>query len=214
MNKLKNRVLFFLVMRLVSGNALAQNKTASFNTAITISHATHIHRLTKDSIIVITGSTYKYTVDTPEDKGLVSINTSVLQLLSQIRSQNGSIQQYSIVDGNGHVKNEGDIESGDMLRVKSANGKATKMYHLGIEQGAIGGRLYLQKKALTINTNSALTLYFTAGQRTPNATVKIYIPAGITITEDNTTVNVIGRGDVILKGLASQSIGRDRKSVV
>jgi len=73
---------------------------------------------------------------------------------------------------------------------------------------AINGRLRLEKKELTVNTHSDLALYFTAGQRTPNATVKVYIPKGITITEDNTTVNVIGRGGVKLRDLAKQSIGR------
>src|SRR4030095_16641461 len=76
------------------------------------------------------------------------------------------------------------------------------------EPMAIKGSLNLGQKERTINTNSELTLYFTAGQRTPNTTVKVYIPGGITITEDNTTENVIGRGAVKLKDLATQSIGR------
>src|SRR5687768_18082530 len=210
MQNLKNLVsLVFITFGCVSGTALAQeNKSSSFNTEIIAGNSTHIGRITKDSIIVISGSTYMYTVDTPEDNGLVSIKTSVPQLLSQIHSKNGSILQYSISDKNGNAKKEGDIESGDKLVVKSANGKASKTYNLGIMPGAIGGQLRLEKKELTVNTHSDLALYFTAGQRTPDATVKIYIPAGITITENNTTVNVIGRGDVTLKGLATQSIGR------
>src|SRR5688572_4567446 len=210
MQNLKNLVLLGIItIGSVSGTLHAQkNNNSSFNTEITAGNSTHIGRITKDSIIVISGSTHMYTVDTTEDNGIVIIKTRVSQLLSQIRYKNGSILQYSISDKNGNAKKEGDIESGDKLVVKSANGKASKTYHLGIMQGAIGGQLRLEKKALTVNTDSDLALYFTAGQRTPNATIRIYIPAGITITEDNTTVNVVGRGDVTLKGLATQSIGR------
>ena len=70
------------------------------------------------------------------------------------------------------------------------------------------GVLRLERNAITVNSVQDLILYFTAGQRTPNATVKIYLPAGIDVRMDNTTVNVIGRGDVKLKDLATQSMGR------
>src|SRR5205085_2392212 len=53
-----------------------------------------------------------------------------------------------------------------------------------------------------------IVLYFTAGQKSPNTTVRIFLPEGVDITPDNTTVNVIGRGDVKLSGLATQSMGR------
>lgn len=39
-------------------------------------------------------------------------------------------------------------------------------------------------------------------------TVTIRVPEGIDVTLDNTTVNVIGRGEVILRDLHKQSIGR------
>jgi hypothetical protein len=73
---------------------------------------------------------------------------------------------------------------------------------------AVGGQLRLEKNELTVNTTKDITLFFTAGQRTPNTTVRIYLPEGINVTGDNTTVNVIGRGDVKLKDLATQSMGR------
>jgi polygalacturonase len=73
---------------------------------------------------------------------------------------------------------------------------------------AIGGELRLEKNKITARTSNNVTLYFTAGQRSPNATVRIYLPEGINVTGDNTTVNVIGRGDVKLKDLATQSMGR------
>ena len=171
-------------------------------------NSTHIGRITNDSIIVITGTTYSFTVDTPEDSGLVSTNTTVKQLLSQIKSKDGSAQQYLVTDKDGNKKDEGYLLNGDKLIVTSQDGKTKKTYNIATGPMAINGQLRLEKKELTVNTNSDLTLYFTAGQRSPNATVKIFIPKGITITEDNTTVNVIGRGVVKLKDLATQSIGR------
>ena len=73
MQNLKNLVLLvFITIGCVSGTVLAQkNNNSSFNTEIIAGNSTHIGRTTKDSIIVINGSTYMYTVDTPEDKGLV-----------------------------------------------------------------------------------------------------------------------------------------------
>jgi polygalacturonase len=167
--------------------------------------AQYVGRITNDSIIVITGSTYSYTVDTPENEGLISIKTEVRQLLAEIRSKHGSAQ-YKVINKDGVIKETGELVTGDRLIVTS--GKASKTYHIATSRMAIGGQLQLEKKALTVGTSSDLILYFTAGQRTPNATVKIYLPAGIEVTGDNTTVNVIGRGAVKLNDLATQSIGR------
>jgi polygalacturonase len=171
-------------------------------------NATHIAAITKDTVVVVTGSTYRFTVDTPEDQGLVSTRTNVTQLLQQIASTDGSVQQYRITDKEGNTKKEGDIISGDRLEVTTQHGKATKIYHLLVRPMALSGTLDLQQSTLTANTVKDLVLYFTAGQRSPDATVTISLPAGIDVTLDNTTVNVIGRGDVTLKNLPAQSIGR------
>lgn len=193
----------------ISLTAIAQKPTAQkFSAEISTKNATHIASITNDKIIVITGSTYAFTVDTHADSGLVSTRTSVTQLLSQITSKDGSAQQHNISSKEGNIKTEGELISGDQLVVTSQDGKIKKTYAIVVEAMAVSGQLRLEKKQLTVNTNSSLTIYFTAGQRTPNATVKIFIPAGITITDDNTTVNVIGRGAVKLKDLATQSIGR------
>ena len=179
------------------------------STEITLGkNATHIARVTSDSLIVVTGSTYSFTVDTPEDQGLVSTRPNVKQLLEQITSKDGSKQKYEITDKNGLTKNEGSVEIEDRLIVISQDGKTKKTYTIGVKSMAIGGQLRLQKETLTVNTATDLILYFTAGQRSPNTTVRIYLPAGIDITLDNTTVNVIGRGDVKLNDLATQSMGR------
>src|SRR5688572_13096039 len=207
----RNKIIFLVLMvhAFASISIVAQKPVAPKSSAeINPNNSTHIARITNDSIIVITGSTYSFTVDTPEDSGLVSTHTTVKQLLSQIKSKDGSVQQYSVSGKDGNKKDEGYLLTGDKLIVTSPDGKTMKTYSIASVPMAIGSSLQLEKEELTVNTNSDLTLYFTAGQRTPNATVKICIPKGITITEDNTTVNVIGRGAVKLKDLATQSIGR------
>jgi polygalacturonase len=170
--------------------------------------ATHIARITKDTIVIVSGSTYRFTVDTPEDQGLVSTKIDIAGLLLQLISRDGSPQQYKLTDKNGIIKNEGDIMSGDRFVVSTKDGKTGKSYYILVKDMALSGRLELVQKNITVNTKKELTLYFTAGQRSPDATVHIYLPAGINVTMDNTTVNVIGRGDVRLKDLATQSIGR------
>jgi polygalacturonase len=171
-------------------------------------NATHVVRINQDTLVVVTGSTYMYTVDTPLDQGLVSTNASAAQLPSEIVSKDGSAQKYNVTDKDGAAKNDGAVVTGDHLVVTSADGKATKTYHIVTQSMALTGRLTLDRNEITVNTKRNLTLYYTAGQRSPDATVKIYLPAGINATLDNTTVNVIGRGDVKLKDLSTQSIGR------
>lgn len=75
-------------------------------------------------------------------------------------------------------------------------------------QGALPARLNLDRKELTVKTPGELTLDFYAGQRSPMTSVAIRIPDGIDMTLDNTTINVIGRGEVLLRHLPQQSIGR------
>jgi polygalacturonase len=210
MNKPKKALFLVLIIHACTSiNITAQKPATSRSSAeIILNNSTHIARITRDSIITIIGSTYSFTVDTPEDSGLVSTNTTVKQLFSQIKSKDGSAQQYLITDKDGNKKEEGYLLNGDRLTVTSQDSKTKKTYNIAAVPMALSSRFQLEKKELTANTNSDLALYFTAGQRSLNATVKIFIPKGITITEDNTTVNVIGRGAVKLKDLATQSIGR------
>jgi len=162
----------------------------------------------KDTIIVIDGTTFSYTVDSPEDQGLVSTKPTIRQLLQEIHSKNGSAQQYQVTDKLGNPKQEGPLLTGDHLTVTAENGKAVKTYNIITSPLAISGQLYLKNNKITVHTNTDLTLFFTAGQRTPDATVKIILPPGIKVVSENTTVNVIGRGEVKLKDLATRSIGR------
>jgi polygalacturonase len=206
----KPLLLIFIALGCISvpATGLTDNK-AGFSAEITAGkNATHIGGIKGDTLVVIAGSTYSFTVDTPEDQGLVSTKTDVAALLLQVSAQDGSIQKYQVTGKDGVAKNEGDILTGDRLVVTSQDSKASKTYTIVVRAMAIGGQLRLQQQEVTVNTSRDLTLFFTAGQRSPNATVKIYLPAGIMATMDNTTVNVIGRGDVKLSALGTQSIGR------
>ncbi len=171
-------------------------------------HSPHVAFIEKDTIVLVSGSTMMFTVDTPEDHGLVKTDISVEQLAGEIASTDGSAQKYRLFDKAGSVKQKGLIQTGDRLVVTSEKGTASKSYYIKVMPMALKGRLQLQNNSITVNTGKELILYYTAGQRSPDATVKIYLPKEINVTMDNTTVNVIGRGEVKLSGLASQSIGR------
>jgi polygalacturonase len=188
---------------------VANGQTQRVGTRITFGkNARNIARITNDSLVLSSGTTYLFTVDTPEDQGLVSTKVSVNDLPGQLASADGSVQKYTITDQTGTAKTTGDIQTGDRLVVSMSTGTHPKTYYIAVKPMALSGRLSLDHTAITANASRDVVLYFTAGQRSPDATVKIYIPAGITVTMDNTTVNVIGRGDVKLSGLATQSIGR------
>lgn len=163
----------------------------------TVVNAQHIVRSDSDSVVVVTGSTYKFSVDTHEDSGLVSTATTVQDILREIR---GFLMK--VTDSSGKEKKEGSLITGDRLVAGSVSTP------IGVRRMALGGTLNVVTEYITVNTNTSITLQYTAGQRTPNATVRIHIPAGINVTGDNTTVNVIGRGAVKLNELATQYIGR------
>lgn len=208
MNKTLLLIFVALSCIVMPAAALTGGKTR-FTAEITAGkNATHIGRISGDTLVVVAGTTYSFTVDTPEDQGLVSTKTDVAGLLQQVSAKDGSTQQYQLTGKDGAAKTEGEIQNGDRLVVTSQDGRTSKTYTIVVKAMARGGQLRLAQEEITVNTSRDLTLYFTAGQRSPGATVKIYLPAGITPTMDNTTVNVIGRGDVKLSGLAMQSVGR------
>ncbi|HET6996322.1 MAG TPA: endopygalactorunase [Chitinophagaceae bacterium] len=202
-----SKYLLQTLIIIVAGFSAAGQTSETRNYAeVTVNNSTHIARITKDSLVVITGSTYAFTVDTHPDSGLVSTRTTTKQLLAEIRAKDGSVQQYRITTKDGSSK-DGELSNGDRLIVSTFGGQK-KTYAIAIQPMAVGGQLNLEKQALTVNTVSDLILYFTGGQRTPDATIRIRMPKGIIVTSENTTVNVIGRGDVKLKDLPMQSIGR------
>ena len=195
----KTFVAVILVLRIATQHAIAQTVIESAKNS---PHVAYIHN---DTLALVTGTTYQYTVDTPEDKGLVATDATVAQLLSEIASKDGSILHYSVTNKDGVLKNEGLASTGDHLVLE---GESTRIFQIITRKMALTGRLWFERNAITVNTKTNLTLYFKAGQRTPDATVTINLPRGIDVTMDNTIVDVIGRGDVKLKDLASQSIGR------
>ena len=195
-----------LVLCTLAGYWLAVQAGGKPGTGIqAASDARHILRMSGDTLVVASGSTYAFTVDTHPDSGLVSTRPTVPQLLSQLTAQHNEAR-YALADKNGAPKTDGPVETGDRLKVTT--GKSSSVFYILVRPAALSGRLQLERNAVTQNIRSSITLYFTAGQRSPAATVNIRIPAGIIVTPDNTIINVIGRGDVKLKDLATQSIGR------
>jgi len=79
---------------------------------------------------------------------------------------------------------------------------------VGLKRAALRGRLSLETRERTVGAENDIILHFYAGQRSPMAEVFITIPKEIRITPENTFINVIGRGEVSLKELPKQSIGR------
>ena len=168
--------------------------------------ATHVAGIDGSTIVVATGSTYSFTVDTPEDKGLVSTTPSVKELVRQlVPDDNGA--RLTVKGKDTTEKTEAPVENGDQVIITGADG-STKTYSIALKPLALTGRLELEQDTVTVNTTRDVTLRFTAGQRAAKATVKFTLPPGVTASLDRTTVNVIGRGDVPLGGLAKQSMGR------
>lgn len=207
MKRIKISLLFFVLSCNIAMPVLGQkinNKKAS--PEIIGKNSLHIARITNDTIVLVSGSTYSFTVDTHQDSGLISTTATVNQLLREITSKDGSIQQYQVVDAAG-VKKDAVLTTGDQLVVSAADG-STKKYYIFTKRLALNSQLRIEKKECTVKSLTDVILSFTAGQRTPNATVKIIFPAGISVSQENTWINVIGRGDVLLKNLPLQSIGR------
>ncbi|AWI10257.1 endopygalactorunase [Ereboglobus luteus] len=162
----------------------------------------NIASVTGDTITLITGTTYSFTVDSQRDEGLVSTAATVAQLAKQL-APSGKI---TITRAGKKLDDADTPAAGDTLVIA---GKPKRTLAIKTTEAALAGSLTLHRESITAGAApSEITLDFTAGQRTPNATVAFEIPAGINVTMDNTFVNVIGRGEVPLSGLATQSIGR------
>ena len=170
-------------------------------------NAAQVADISKDSIIITSGSTYAFTVDTPADSGLVNTIPDVRALLQQLEPAPNTMAAIESADGS--LRTGGHINEGDQLVLKDAsNGSVLKRYYLHLQPLAMNGSLRLLRSTITAGIKTDLELSFTAGQRSPNTTVRIFIPADIPISLDNTTINVIGSGDVLLRDLHKQSIGR------
>ncbi|MCD2422606.1 endopygalactorunase [Niabella pedocola] len=157
-----------------------------------------------DTLQIVSGSTYAFTVDTPEDGGLVSTTPSVADLMTDIQNESG---RYTVYTSDGKPKTSGTISTGDRLKADEPGGSARTLI-IKLVPKALGGQLIAEGENRTVNTTSDLTLFYTAGQRSPNATVTISLPDGVKASMLHTTVNIIGRGDVPLKDLEQHSTGR------
>ncbi|MBA4198124.1 MAG: endopygalactorunase [Chitinophaga sp.] len=203
------KILFTLLAGIPFTNLCAEKLSGSSVTVITAAvDAVQVIRISSDTIVLVKGSTFRFTTDTPEDKGRVSTSPGFIELISQLRASDGSKQQYLLLDKFGNTKKDSIVETGDQLKVIAEDGISARRYYINLMPAALNGRLELQQFAITANTKKDIKLFYTAGQRSPDAIVHIYIPSGINVTMNNTTVNVIGRGAVPLGGLATQSIGR------
>lgn len=164
----------------------------------------YISRQSNDTIYLVTGTTYLFDVDTPENEGLKSTTPSVKDLLSDL-SRNLLIG--SILTPGGLTKKDGTIVSGDQLLVHSKDGMVKK-YLIALRREALKGMLHVEHAQLTFDTKEDLVINYTTGQRSPNTTIVITLPRGLTTGTGNIFVNIIGRGEVLLQQLEQQSVGR------
>lgn len=208
MKNIHRKSLFFgVLLCLFAGNSLAQ--LASSCTEIYLkSSSSGLGGISGDTLVVASGSTYSYTVDTAEGDGLVPTGLTADKLSGQIQSKDGSVQHYTVTADDGQTPRSGDLKTGDLLWVTAENGKSSKKYFIQLRPMAVGGTLELVRNAMTANVSGDLILKYNVGQRTPDATVSISIPAGISVAKENILLNVIGRGKVKLDELEHQSIGR------
>src|SRR5262249_662259 len=134
-----------------------------------------------ETLVVPVGTTQSFTVDTPEDKGLVSTKPDVTALLADLASRLGADKNYRVLGADGAEKLQGEIVAGDRV-IATAADSAQRTFVVELKPLALPGRLQLEREAITVNTPRALTLYFTAGQRSPDATVRVFLPAGVEAT--------------------------------
>jgi len=119
-------------------------------------------------------------------------------IVTQLESSNGTAQTYKITNPAGTEKTTALPGTGDKLIVVSEDGGSTRAYDIKVETAALSGRLDVVRGPSTAGTAKELVLAYHAGQRTPEAEVTINLPPGVDATLDNTYVNLIGRGEIVL----------------
>ncbi|PTT03483.1 endopygalactorunase [Pedobacter sp. HMWF019] len=164
-------------------------------------------QIKRDTIVLAKGTTYRFTVDTPEELGLVSAGADVHGLFQVLNVKGDLLPGFIARNNRGEIKTGTELFTGDRLQVKSKNGEA-KTYFIEVKKMALDGQLVLDTTEMTRGTKGDVLFSYTAGQRSPDARVKFYIPSDLGVTLENTSVNVIGRGFVKLKDLSTQSVGR------
>lgn len=206
---MKYRIIFAFLFCLLSGNVLfisALNSTELFPTLIPSYKAKNVIMVRNDTIFLVRGTTYAYTVDTPVDEGLVRTDLKVESIKQQLEITGGSSFDCRVNDKYRNRKTKGYIVSGDLLEIEIGNQK--KNYLFEVIEGALNPSLTIQRNNMTLDTPGDIILNFIAEQRSPKSMVQFFIPKGIEVNLDNTTVNIIGRGEVTLRNLSHQSIGK------
>lgn len=169
-------------------------------------NAPNVMAIEKDTICLLSSTTYLYTVDTPVEDGLINTGLKTDDVSKQFGITADLPFECYVTDKYRHRKTQGHLVTGDVLVV--ATEKERKNYVIQVTEGALNPVLNIHRPVMTAGMPGEIVLDFVAGQRTPNATVRFYIPEGVVVTPDNTTVNVIGRGEVTLRNFPSQSIGK------
>ncbi|MBV8252672.1 MAG: endopygalactorunase [Chitinophaga sp.] len=152
--------------------------------------------ITHDTIIIGYGHTYTYTVDTKEKEGLVFTGVDANGFIRQLEERD-KYSKFQLLDSN-HLR-------------QYWRGGAVSNYYLQWKERALTGKLEVPRNLMKANSLEDLHLSFTAGQRTPDATVIFEIPASLKFNADSVQVNVIGRGKMLLSQLATTSSGRSGK---
>ena len=93
-----------------------------------------------DSLLLPSGTTYRYTMDTPEGEGLVPTPFSVNE------------------DSRGMQKYGGLPQDGDRMELLSPEGKSIRRWAIGVKRAALPARLHLDRTRATVNVPGILTL--------------------------------------------------------
>ena len=125
------------------------------------------------TLVVYSGTTMEYSVDTAPDSGLVNTRIPVPVLQAELQAAG--------------------LKMPGKKRIVPA---------------ALPPLFHSNRESVTRGVPQRIDLFFTAGQRTPDAEIRFTLPKGLHVTPDNTTVNIIGRGEVTLRNLPDQYMGR------
>lgn len=199
---MKTKIVLLYIILLLS----APFKSNATPTLLPADHATHVLKISNDTIFLIDGTTYAYTVDTPKDKGLTSTGLQISDIQKQLRLSGHTSFTYNVFSMNQKKSENEYLQTGDILEITNNGHK--KRYIIALKPMALPSKLTIRQNKITKNTSPDIILDFVAGQRSPKTTIHIYIPEGIHATLDNTTADIIGRGEVLLRDLPNQPIGK------
>lgn len=176
-------------------------------------HGSNIGKIDGNTITLVEGKVRQFFVQDTADKdtanqankteymgtlGRVPSLRPCDEIITQLESVNGTAQSYKIISASGVEKTYDNPVTGDKLIVTAENGQDTGEYEIEVTTAAMAGKLLFPRDTITANVTHDLVIEYYAGQRTPEAEVHFYLPAGIHATMENTMVNLIGRGNVLL----------------